>query len=113
MTSLSPSTIMVLVFVPLIIWRVYSRIRRMVGRQRLSKIRPWITLTVFPLIVAMLALAGLRHPERLTLLAGGLAVGMLLAVHGDDSVAQDRPQLVAVDLLRDRGARVTDKVGDL
>jgi hypothetical protein len=82
MTSPSPSTIMVLVFVPLVIWRVYSRIRRMVGRQRLSKIRPWITLTVFPLIVAMLALAGLRHPERLTLLAGGLAVGTMLAVYG-------------------------------
>ncbi len=82
MTSLSPSTITLLILVPLILWRVYSRIRRMVGRQRLSKIRPWITLIVFPLIVAMLALAGLRHPERLTLLAGGLAVGMLLAVYG-------------------------------
>jgi len=82
MAPLSPSTIMVLVLVPLIIWRVYSRIRRMVGRQRLSKIRPWITLTVFPLITAMLALAALLHPERLTLLAGGLAVGMVLAVYG-------------------------------
>jgi hypothetical protein len=54
----------------------------MVGRQRLSKVRPWITLTVFPLIVAMLALAGLAHPERLTLLAGGLAVGAVLAGYG-------------------------------
>jgi len=82
MATLGPSTVMVLVLVPLIIWRIYSRIRRMVGRQRLSRIRPWITLVIFPLIVAMLALAGLRHPERLTLLAGGLAVGMLLAVYG-------------------------------
>ena len=82
MTSLSPSTITLLILIPLIAWRIYSRIRRMVGRQRLSKIRPWITLAVFPLITAMLALAALRHPERLTLLAGGLAVGMLLAVYG-------------------------------
>src|SRR5258706_5260417 len=82
MTSLSPSTLTLLILVPLILWRVYARIRRMVGRQRLSKIRPWITLTVFPLITAMLALAALLHPERLTLLAGGLAVGLGLAGHG-------------------------------
>ena len=82
MTSLSPSTITLLVLVPLIAWRVYARIRRMVGRQRLSKIRPWITLTIFPMLVLMLALAGMRHPERLMLLAGGLAVGVLLSVYG-------------------------------
>jgi hypothetical protein len=82
MTSLSASTITLLIIVPLILWRVYSRIRRMVGRQRLSKVRPWITLAIFPLITAMLALATLHRPERLTLLAGGLAVGMVLAVYG-------------------------------
>ena len=46
MATLSPATITVLILIPLIIWRVYSRIRRMVGRQRPSKVRPWITLTV-------------------------------------------------------------------
>lgn len=81
MTSIGSSTITLLVFV-LVAWRVYARIRRMVGRQRLSKIRPWITLTIFPLLVLMLALAGMRHPERLTLLAAGLAVGALLSVYG-------------------------------
>ena len=80
--TLSPSNIALLILVPLIIWRVYSRIRRMVGRQRLSRIRPWITLTVFPMITALLFLAALRHPERLTLLAGGLAVGVILSVYG-------------------------------
>ena len=80
--SLSPSTLTLLILVPLIVWRLYSRFRRMVGRQRLSRIRPWITLIVFPMITAMLALSALRHPERLTLLAGGLAVGAILSVHG-------------------------------
>jgi hypothetical protein len=82
MATLNPSTITLIVLIPLIVWRVYSRIRRMVGRQRLSKVRPWITLTLFPLIVAMLALATLHRPERLAILAGGLAIGIALAVFG-------------------------------
>jgi len=81
-TSLSPSTITLLILVPLILWRVYSRIRRMVGRQRLSKVRPWITLVIFPMLTLLLALAAFRHPERLALLAGGLAVGVALSVYG-------------------------------
>lgn len=82
MASLSPSTITLLILIPLILWRVYARIRRMVGRQRLSKVRPWITLVVFPLIVAMLALAALYRPERLALLAAAFAAGVGLAVYG-------------------------------
>jgi hypothetical protein len=81
-TSLSPSTITLLILIPLIAWRVYSRIRRMVGRQRLSKIRPWITLIIFPLILALLSLATLRHPELLALLGGAVAIGVALAVYG-------------------------------
>ena len=82
MQSPSPATITLLVAVPLILWRVYSRVRRMVGRQRLSKVRPWITVVVFPMIVALLLLATLTHPERLAWLAAGLAGGALLGVYG-------------------------------
>ena len=82
MTSLSPSTITILVLVPLIAWRMYSRIRRLVGRQRLSRVRPWITLVVFPLIVVMLGLASFRHPANVAVLAIGLAAGGALAVFG-------------------------------
>jgi hypothetical protein len=71
-----------LVLIPLVLWRMYSRIRRMVGRQRLSKWRARITLTVFPLLVLMLALAALTHPERLAILAAGLAAGGMLSVYG-------------------------------
>jgi hypothetical protein len=82
MQSPSPTTITLLIAVPLILWRVYSRIRRMVGRQKLSRVRPWITVVVFPLIVALLALATLTHPERLAWLVAGLAGGALLGVYG-------------------------------
>lgn len=82
MTALNPSTVTLLVLVPLIVWRMYSRFRRMVGRQRLSRIRPWITLTIFPALILLIAFATLSHPERLAWLAAGLLAGALLGVFG-------------------------------
>jgi hypothetical protein len=76
------STLTLALLVPLIVWRIYARIRRMVGRQRLSRVRPWITLIIFPLIVMLLALTAMTHPERLGWLAAGLAAGGALAVYG-------------------------------
>jgi len=76
------STITLLVLVPLISWRVYARFRRMVGRQRLSRIRPWITLLIFPMVVILLGFAAHEHTERLWWLAGGLGCGALLGVFG-------------------------------
>ena len=76
------ATVTLLVLLPLIAWRVYSRFRRMVGRQRLSKIRPWITLAVFPLLLVLLGFAAHAHPERLWWLAGGLGLGAWLGVFG-------------------------------
>ena len=77
-----PSTVTLLVLFPLIAWRVYARFRRMVGRQRLSKVRPWITLAIFPVLLALLAFAALAHPERLLWLAGGVVIGAALGVFG-------------------------------
>jgi hypothetical protein len=82
MQAPTPSTIALLVLLPLLAWRVYSRFRRMVGRQRLSRVRPWITLTLFPALIALLAFAARAHAERLWWLAGGLIIGSLLAVYG-------------------------------
>ena len=76
------STIAMLVLVPLLAWRVYARVRRMVGRQRMSLIRACITLVVFPAVVFLLGLVAISHPERLGWLAAGLVGGSLLAVYG-------------------------------
>jgi len=54
----------------------------MIGRQRLSRVRPWITLIIFPTIVLLLAYAAHWHFERLWWLAGGLVFGSLLGVYG-------------------------------
>ena len=74
--------LVLMVLLPLIVWRVYARFRRMVGRQRLSRIRPWITLAIFPTLVALLAYASRHQPQSLAWLAAGLAAGALAARYG-------------------------------
>jgi hypothetical protein len=76
------STVALLVLLPLLAWRIYARFRRMVGRQRLSRVRPWITIAIFTTLVVLLALAALSRPERLVWLGGGLLLGAALAQYG-------------------------------
>ena len=67
----------------LVVWRVYSRVKRMVGRQRLSKVRPWMTVIFFPVIVSLLFLGALiGHPESAFGLAGGVVLGCALGWYG-------------------------------
>ena len=63
MTLSAQHLLVTLAIIALIGWRMHSRIRRSIGRQRLSRIRPWITVVLFPLVTALLALAALRSPE--------------------------------------------------
>ena len=60
----------------LVVWRVYARVRRAIGRQRLSPVRPWITIVVFPLILALILAARLLHPVTAASVIGGCAVGI-------------------------------------
>ena len=68
--------------VALIAWRMYSRIRRVIGRQRLSPKRVWIRIVLFPLVIALLAFSAHTHPEVLGYLACGVAFGVALGVLG-------------------------------
>jgi len=79
---LSPNLLVPVGFGALILWRTYSRIRRMVGRQHLSRVRPWITVTIFPLLFALLASLSLAKPMSLLALAGGAAIGIGLGIYG-------------------------------
>lgn len=73
-------TVGLLFLLPLIAWRLYARFRRLVGRQRLSRVRPWITLSVFPLLTLLLAyVAGARLSAWLV---AGLGAGALLGAYG-------------------------------
>ncbi|MGH9805654.1 MAG: hypothetical protein ACRD9W_00045 [Terriglobia bacterium] len=82
MQAPNPSIVTLLVLAPLLVWRIYSRIRRLVGRQRLTRLRPMIALIVFPAVVLSLAYAAHAHAEQLLSLAGGLGLGLLLGVYG-------------------------------
>lgn len=77
----NPSFIVPLGVGALVLWRTYSRIRRMIGRQHLSAVRPWVTVFVFLLLVVLLAGASITRPESLLGLGGGLAVGIGLALY--------------------------------
>ena len=76
------STVTLLVLVPLIAWRVHTRFRRMVGRQRLSKVRLRVTLAIYTALLVLLCFAAHAHPLRLWWLAGGLGFGSLLGFFG-------------------------------
>jgi membrane protein CcdC involved in cytochrome C biogenesis len=83
MSHLTPQQLLITgAIVALIVWRMYSRIRRVIGRQKLSVARTWIRIVVFPLVIAMLAFSTVMHPEALGYLACGIAVGVALGILG-------------------------------
>jgi hypothetical protein len=63
-------------------WRLYSRVRRMVGRQRLSKVRPWVTLCLFPPLLVLLVAGSWSHPSAALGLVGGTMLGIALGFFG-------------------------------
>jgi hypothetical protein len=81
-TSIDTHLITVIVVVALIGWRMYSRIRRVIGRQRLSTVRPWLTIVLFPLLAALVLFTSLAHPMTCAALAGGAVVGIALGLYG-------------------------------
>jgi hypothetical protein len=82
MQAPSPSTIGLVALLALLSWRAFARFKRMVGRQRLSRVRPWITLTIFPLLVLLLGYGARSDAARLGWMAAGLSGGTFLALYG-------------------------------
>lgn len=78
----NPQLIAILVMSPLIGWRLYSRIRRMVGRQRSTAVRPWIPVIAFPILLCLVAIASMTHPVALAALLAGIAAGVGLGIYG-------------------------------
>lgn len=75
-----PNSILVyLALGALIAWRVRSRWRRMVGRQRLTKYRAPITLVLFGALMLLFVLAATRHPASLATLLAALGAGAALS----------------------------------
>ncbi|HET9864082.1 MAG TPA: hypothetical protein VFP37_11605 [Steroidobacteraceae bacterium] len=78
----APNFLPYLIVVPLVLWRLYRRVKRNIGRQHLTKWRPWLTMTLFPAIVILISLGALAQPLRLAALAAGIVAGAVLGVFG-------------------------------
>jgi hypothetical protein len=68
--------------IPLIGWRIYRRVRRNVGRQKSRAWRHWAGAILFPLLLAMLALAAITRPLAEAALVAGAIGGMGLGIWG-------------------------------
>ena len=64
------------------VWRIDARLRKMFGRQRLSRYRAPITLVVYSLLSLLVGHAALAHPGRLACLIGALLAGAALSLLG-------------------------------
>jgi hypothetical protein len=82
MTPQATHALLTAAIIALIAWRLYARIRRTIGRQRLSRVRPWITIVLFPLLLALLAFGSRTQPLVETSLAAGAAAGIALGILG-------------------------------
>lgn len=65
-----------------VLWRVISRFRRNIGRQRSSVRRHGITLVIFPSLVLLLAWLSWQHPTAEFALETGCVAGAILAMPG-------------------------------
>jgi len=81
-TTLDTHLLIVIAMTALVVWRVQARIRRLLGRQRLSTVRPWITVVVFPLVLVLLLATSLANPATGAAALAGALVGAGLGVLG-------------------------------
>lgn len=66
----------------LVAWRIFRRVRRLVGRQRFRPLRSWFSLIAFTVVVVSLLVGLLGHPSRAAIELAGVFIGIVLAVYG-------------------------------
>jgi hypothetical protein len=71
-----PTPVVVAALTPFVLWRLYSRIRRLTTRQRSRTWRHRTTLVFFPLLIALMVFVSLGSPVALAALAAGIALGV-------------------------------------
>ena len=76
------TTIALLVLIPLLVWRIYSRIKSMLKRQESLIWRHWLSAVAFPVLLAWLGLSMLDNVLGLSCLAAGALAGAWLGVFG-------------------------------
>ncbi len=76
------SSLVVAALVPLIIWRMYRRIGRLIGRQKSVAWRHWGACILFPVLLLLLAMGARSDIWSMGGLLLGVVVGIALAIFG-------------------------------
>ncbi|MES2151796.1 MAG: hypothetical protein V4508_18610 [Pseudomonadota bacterium] len=79
---MTSAPIVAAVLAPLILWRIYKRVQRLMVRQRSQAWRHWIAVGLFPLLIAALGVLALGHPLALAALLAGVSSGVALGLLG-------------------------------
>lgn len=80
--AFDPRLVAILASAVLIVWRVRSRVRRFVGRQRLRPLRSAISVVFFAILAIVLLVGSFAHPRQSLAELGGIVVGIGLAIYG-------------------------------
>ena len=80
--AVHPSIFASIGIIALVLWRLYARIRRTIGRQAFKRRRVIVTLVVFPTVIGLLLLTSIANPINAIPLCAGAAMGALLGVYG-------------------------------
>jgi len=75
-----PAPAIAAILTPLIAWRVYQRVRRLMVRQQLRAWRHWLSMTIMCALAVGFGVAVRGDMPALSALAGGVFIGALLAV---------------------------------
>ena len=74
------SNIVMIALAPLLMFRIYKRVKRLTVRQKSRPWRHWCSVTLFPLSLALVLLTQSVDTPALGALAAGAATGLLLGI---------------------------------
>jgi hypothetical protein len=80
--AMEATTIALLVLMPLLVWRIYARLKRAMGRSRSQLWRHWSAAVLLPSAVLGLALAAWTDVLAISCLGAGALAGAWLGVWG-------------------------------
>ncbi|MGH8145781.1 MAG: DUF1453 domain-containing protein [Rhodanobacteraceae bacterium] len=75
---MSPNVIAPIVIAPLIVWRLYARLRRNFGRQLIRPKRMWTRVAILSVLIVLFSTQGIRNPLLAEWLIAGLVAGLAL-----------------------------------
>jgi uncharacterized Tic20 family protein len=71
-----------IVFGGLIVWSIYRRVRRNIGRQALRPVRITISIVIFAIVSLIFLSLSVNTPRLMLGLGGGMALGALMGLAG-------------------------------